>query len=47
MLAYSEVVDVSDKPHQQRLLRPPTIGVRSWRHDMSADGRDRVRGSRR
>ena len=37
MLAYSEAVDVSDKPHQQRLLRPPTTGVRSWRHDMSAD----------
>ena len=37
MLAYSEAVDVSDKPHQQRLLRPPTTGVRSWRDDMSAD----------
>jgi hypothetical protein len=38
MLAYSEAVDVSDKPHQQRLLRPPTTGDRSWRDDMSADG---------
>ena len=37
MLAYPEAVDVSDKPHQQRLLRPPTTGVRSWRDDMSAD----------
>jgi LPS sulfotransferase NodH len=35
MLTYSEAVDVSDKPHQQRLLRPPTPGVRSWRDDMS------------
>jgi len=37
MLAYAGAVDVSDKPHQQRLLRPPTTGVRSWREDMSAD----------
>ena len=29
-------VDVSAKPHQQRLLTPPTTGVRSWREDMSA-----------
>jgi hypothetical protein len=36
MLAYTQAVDVSDKPHQQRLLRPPTTGVRSWRDDMSA-----------
>jgi LPS sulfotransferase NodH len=35
MLAYTESVDVSEKPHQQRLLRPPTTGVRSWREDMS------------
>jgi hypothetical protein len=35
MLAYTESVDVSEKPHQQRLLRPPTTGVRSWRDDMS------------
>jgi Sulfotransferase family len=38
MLAYTQSVDVSEKPHQQRLLRPPTTGVRSWREDMSADG---------
>ena len=37
MLAYTQSVDVSDKPHQQRLLRPPTMGVRSWREDMPAD----------
>jgi len=36
MLAYAGAVDVSDKPHQLRLRRPPTPGVRSWREDMSA-----------
>ena len=35
MLDYAGAVDVSAKPHQQRLLRPPTAGVRSWREDMS------------
>ena len=35
MLAYAGSVDVSEKPHQQRLLRPPTTGVRSWREDMA------------
>ena len=37
MLAYAGAVDVSEKPHQQRLLRPPTAGVRSWREDMSSE----------
>ena len=37
MLDYTGSVDVSAKPHQQRLLTPPTSGVRSWREDMSAD----------
>jgi len=37
MLAYAGAVDVSEKPHQQRLLRPPTAGVRSWRDDMSSE----------
>ena len=37
MLDYAGAVDVSSKPHQQRLLRPPTAGVRSWREDMSDD----------
>lgn len=37
MLAYADSVDVSDKPHQQRLLRPPTAGVRSWREDLPPD----------
>jgi Sulfotransferase family len=35
MLDYVGAVDVSAKPHQQRLLRPPTTGVRSWREDMA------------
>jgi hypothetical protein len=37
MLDYTRAVDVSAKPHQQRLLTPPTAGVRSWREDMSAE----------
>jgi len=37
MLDYTGSVDVSAKPHQQRLLTPPTSGVRSWREDMPAD----------
>ena len=36
MLDYTGSVDVSAKPHQQRLLTPPTTGVRSWREDLSA-----------
>jgi Sulfotransferase family len=36
MVEYAGAVDVSDKPHQQRLLQSPTAGVRSWRDDMSA-----------
>ncbi len=38
MLDYTGAVDVSAKPHQQRLLAPPTSGVRSWREDMPSDG---------
>ena len=37
MLDYVGAVDVSAKPHQQRLLTPPTTGVRSWRDDMSLE----------
>jgi hypothetical protein len=37
MLGYAGEVDVSEKPHQQRLRRPPTPGVRDWRRDMSAE----------
>jgi hypothetical protein len=37
MLEYPGSVDVSRKPHQQRLLTPPTAGVRDWREEMSAD----------
>ena len=35
MVEYAGVIDVSEKPHQQRLLQPPTAGLRSWRRDMS------------
>lgn len=38
MLEYPDAVDVSSKPHQQRLLRPPTPGVRSWRDGMTSEG---------
>ena len=37
MLEYAGAVDVSAKPHQQRLLTPPTAGVRSWREELPAD----------
>lgn len=40
MLDYAGAVDVSAKPHQQRLLTPPTSGVRSWREDMPAEDVD-------
>jgi hypothetical protein len=35
MLAYAGEVDVSAKPHQQSLMRPPTAGLRDWRTQMS------------
>jgi hypothetical protein len=34
MLEYTREIDVSAKPHQQRLLQPPTAGVRDWRTDL-------------
>ena len=34
MLDYAASVDVSQKPHQQRLLQPPTTGVRDWRSEL-------------
>jgi hypothetical protein len=37
MLEYTDAVDVSQKPHHQRLLQPPTRGVRDWRTQMSAE----------
>jgi LPS sulfotransferase NodH len=37
MLDYAGAVDVSRKPHQQRLLEPPTVGVRDWRTEMSRE----------
>jgi sulfotransferase family protein len=36
MLDYADHVDVSAKPHQQRLKQPPTSGLRDWRKQMSA-----------
>ena len=33
---YAGNVDVSAKPHQQRLKQPPTSGLRDWRKQMSA-----------
>ena len=37
MLEYTGAVDVSEKPHQQRLLQPPTLGVRDWRSQLSGE----------
>ncbi len=37
MLDYAGEVDVSEKPHQQRLLEAPRPGVRDWRTQMEAD----------
>jgi LPS sulfotransferase NodH len=37
MLEYAGAVDVSAKPHQQRLLQPPTTGVRDWRRELPAE----------
>jgi hypothetical protein len=34
MLEYADEVDVSAKPHQQSLKRPPTPGLRDWRTEM-------------
>jgi len=35
MLEYAGAVDVSAKPHQQSLTRPPTPGLRRWRDQMA------------
>ena len=37
MLGYAGEVDVSSKPHQQSLLRPPTPDLRDWRTELAAD----------
>jgi hypothetical protein len=37
MLNYTGDVDVSSKPHQQSLKRPPTPGLRDWRTQMSPE----------
>jgi hypothetical protein len=34
MLEYADEVDVSARPHQQNLKRPPTTGLRDWRTDL-------------
>lgn len=47
MTDYAGNVDVSAKPHQQSLTRPPTPGLRDWRTQMSPDdvgAFDRVAG---
>ena len=36
MLDYAGQVDVTAKPHQQSLRRPPTPGLRDWRQEMTA-----------
>jgi hypothetical protein len=36
MLGYAGQVDLTDKPHQQSLGRPPTPGLRNWRRDLAA-----------
>jgi hypothetical protein len=37
MTGYAGNVDVSAKPHQQSLRRPPTAGLRDWRVQMSPE----------
>jgi sulfotransferase family protein len=37
MLEYAGEVDVSRKPHQQSLAKPPTPGLRDWRSRMSPE----------
>jgi hypothetical protein len=47
MADYAGNVDVSTKPHQQSLRRPPTAGLRDWRLQMSPEdvgAFDRVAG---
>jgi hypothetical protein len=34
MLEYAGDIDVSGKPHQQSLRRPPTPGLRDWRREL-------------
>ena len=47
MLEYAGQVDVSAKPHQQNLARPPTPGLRDWRRELSRRGSGGVRRDRR
>ena len=46
MADYAGNVDVSGKPHQQRLLQPPTSGLRDWRTQMRPVGRRGIRACR-
>ena len=34
MLGYAGHVDLTGKPHQQSLVKPPTPGLRNWRRDL-------------
>jgi len=36
MVSYAGEVDVSGKPHQQSLTRPPTPGLRDWRKELAS-----------
>jgi hypothetical protein len=36
MLDYASNVDVSARPHQQNLKRPPTTGLRNWRTELTS-----------
>lgn len=39
MLDYAGTVDLSGKPHQRSLARPPTPGLRDWRRELSEQDR--------
>jgi hypothetical protein len=48
MVDYAGTLDLSAKPHQQRLAQPPTVGVRDWRSELSPDdqlGFERIAGA--
>jgi hypothetical protein len=40
VLDYAGTVDLSGKPHQQSLARPPTPGLRDWRRELAARDRE-------
>jgi LPS sulfotransferase NodH len=37
MLDYTRDIDVSERPHQQSLRRPPTAGLRDWRSELTTN----------